>query len=402
MLLRRQSERVHVDAHRGDVGVVLEGLHQVEVVAVAHLEAVVAVQLEKRGHDGVVARHALHTGHRVTRLQHRAVPPIGEVERLLALPGVHHRVVARHERVALHNPDELLTGVVEVQLQLVGRGRDRLTTRELQGLNQVLVRHLGELATLVRVQIDVLNIQRGGLEIRGVDTVANRVLVGQRGRDVPAQVLQLLKLQVNAHLVVLQRNQRQRQTRVTIEPELEGNVHRVARRAVEDLRRGAGLSGRAVRVAGLATLHQQVGQLRNVAHHLGIARLLARLLRELIPDMEPVAIMFVNALATNLHLHTGDEIVTQPVEPAELRTRAVSRPQGHLRQRHLQVNARNQITVTLDRARHTLAEARRAVKRVLNGLHGKVGVAAIHLLEKRNLRITRQVNILGTISDKLH
>jgi hypothetical protein len=43
----------------------------------------------------------------------------------------------------------------------------------------------------------------------------------------------------------------------------------------------------------------------------------------------------------------------------------------------------DQITVALDRARHLLAEARRAVERVLDRLHGEVGVAAVNNLEDR-------------------
>jgi len=139
VLLGLQSERVHVDAHRGHVGVVLEGLHLVEVASLAALEAVVAVELEQGVHRGVAAGKALQAGHTVARLQHGAVPPVGVVERLLALPRVHHVVVAGHEGIALHNPDELLARVVEVELQLVGGRGHRLAARELQGLNQVLV-----------------------------------------------------------------------------------------------------------------------------------------------------------------------------------------------------------------------------------------------------------------------
>ena len=94
MLLGLESERVDVDARGGDVGVVLEGLHLVEVASLADLEAVVAVQLEQSRDAGVLARHALHAGHGVARLQHRAVPPVGEVERLLALPGVDRGAVS--------------------------------------------------------------------------------------------------------------------------------------------------------------------------------------------------------------------------------------------------------------------------------------------------------------------
>ncbi len=342
MLLRRQGKRVHVDTHGGDVGVVLEGLNPVEVVALAHLEAIVAVELEQRRDGRVLTRHTLHAGDGVARLHDGAVPPVREVERLLTLVGVHDRVVARHIRVALDNPHKLLAGVVEVQLQLVGRRGDGLTARELERLDQVLVRHLGELAALIRVQVDVVNPQRRGLDVGSGHTVADRVGVGRDlRRDVPAQVAQVVELQVNTHLVVLERNQRQRQTRVAAEPELQGDVQRVPRGAVLHLAGRVGLTRGAVRVAWLTTLHQQVGQHRHVAHHLRVAGLLTWLLRELIPDVEPVAIVLVNALTTDLNLHGLDDVVANPVEPAELCTRAVRGQKGHHRQSRLQVHAVN-------------------------------------------------------------
>ena len=402
MLLGLQREGVHVHAHRGDVRVVLVGLHLVEVAALAHLEAIVAVELEERRHHGVVARHALHASHGVARLQHGAVPPVGEVERLRTLPRVQHRVVAGHVAVALHHPHQLLARVVEVQLQLVGGGGDRLLARELEGLDQVLVRHLRELAALVRVQVDVVHVEGRRHQVVGVHAVAHHVGVGGRGGVVPAQVAQVVELQVHAHLVVLERDQRQRQTRVAAEPELERDVQGVLGRAAAHLLRGVGLARRAVIVAALTALHQQVGQLRHVAHHLRVARLLARLLRELIPDVQPVAIVLVDTLATDLNLHVLHQVVAHPVQPAELRTRAVRGLERHLGQRRLEVHAVDQVTITLNGARHLLAEARGAVEGVLNGLHGKVGVTAVHHLEKGNLRVTRQVHVLGAVSNKLH
>jgi len=232
VLLGLEGERVDVDADGGDVRVVLEGLDLVEIAALAHLEAVVAVELEQRRDARVLARHALHTRDGVARLQHGAVPPVGEVEGLLSLPGVHDRVVARREGVTLHHPDQLLARVVEVQLQLVGAGRDGLLARELQRLDQVLVGHLGELAALVRVQVDVVHVQGRRHQVGVGHTVTDRVGVGRNlGRDVPAQVADVLELEVDAHLVVLERNQRQRQARVAAEPELQGDVQRVLRRA---------------------------------------------------------------------------------------------------------------------------------------------------------------------------
>jgi len=69
VLLGLESERVHVDANRGDVRVVLEGLHLVEVASLAHLEAVVAVELEQSRNRGVVAGKALHARNGVSRLE---------------------------------------------------------------------------------------------------------------------------------------------------------------------------------------------------------------------------------------------------------------------------------------------------------------------------------------------
>jgi len=208
--------------------------------------------------------------------------------------------------------------VVEVQLQLVAGGGDGLTARELQNLDQVLVGHLRELAALIRVEVDVVNIQRA----RDEAGVANARLDRRRRRRLrgvrPAEVREVVELEVDADLVVLERDERERQARVAAEPELQRYIQRVLRGAVENLVGGVRLATRAVVVARLAALNQQVRELRDVAHHLGIASLLARLLRELVPDVQPLAIVLVDALAADLELDPVDEVVADPVEPAEL------------------------------------------------------------------------------------
>ena len=401
MLLGLERKAVYVDANSRDVGVVLVRLNQVEVVAVANLEAVVAVELEERGDDRVLAGHALDAGNRVTRLQHRAVPPVRVVERLLALPRVDDRVIARHVRVALDDPDELLDRVVEVELQLVrGRG-NRLRARVLQDIDEVLVRDLGELAALIRVEVDVVDIERRGGKAALANTLANGVRAA-RVRVVPAEVVQRVELEVDADLVVLQRNERQRQTRVAAEPELERDVQGVHRSARGDDLGRQRLTAIAVVVARRATLVQEVRELGDVADHLRIAGLLASLLRKLVPDVHPVTVLLINALTTNLNLDIIDEVVTNPVEPTELRARAVRRLKGDLRQGGLQVHAVNQITVALDGAGDLLAEVRGAVERVLDRLHGEVGVTTIYHLKKRDLRVASQVNVLGAVRYKLH
>ena len=318
MLLGLEGERVDVDTHRRHVGVVLVRLDLVEVASLADLEPIVAVELDERRDNRVVAREALNARHRVARLEHGPVPPVGVVERLLALPRVDDVVVAADEGVALDNPDELLARVVEVQLQLVAGGRDGLTARELERLDQVLVGDLGELAALIRVEVDVVDVEGRSDEASRRDTVADRVRVAELRGDVPAHIADVLEVEVDAHLVVLERDQRERQARVAVEPELERDVQGVLRGALEALRARVRLAARAAVVAVLAALREQVRQLGRVANHLGIAGLLARLLRELVPDLEPVAIVLVDALAADLELDALDELVTSPVEPAEL------------------------------------------------------------------------------------
>ena len=126
--------------------------------------------------------------------------------------------------------------MVEVQLELVGGGRDRLTACELERLDQVLVGDLGELAALIRVEVDVVDVEGRGRQVLAIDTVADRVEVGRDlRRDVEAQVAEIVEVEVDADLVVLERDQRERQARVAAEPELERDVQRVIRRAREDL-----------------------------------------------------------------------------------------------------------------------------------------------------------------------
>ena len=54
--------------------------------------------------------------------------------------------------------------MVEVELDLVVGGGHRLVARELELLNEVLVGDLGEAATLVRVEVDVIYVEGRGDE----------------------------------------------------------------------------------------------------------------------------------------------------------------------------------------------------------------------------------------------
>jgi len=319
------------------------------------------------------------------------------VERLAAVDLRDEHLVRRavDERVALDDPHELLDRVVEVELDLVGRRRDRLGTRELELLNQVLVGLLGKAATLLRVQVDVVDVQRRGRERLDADRGRRR-----RQQLVVRAVDPLLELHVDAHLVVLERDQRDGQSGVAAEPELERDVQRAGRSAgaggarVRQLRASA---GRIQRIAA-TVLHQH--KVVRVADHV-VERLdRALVLRQLRPDLHPVAILAVDALAANLELHRLDEAVADEVEPAEA-VQLGDRRKVHRRENHLEVRAVHQVRVTVDDGRHALVEVGLAVERHLNGLHREVGMTLVQDLPERDLGGARDVDILRTIADEL-
>ncbi len=401
MTLRLESEGVDVDTNSGDVGVVLVRLDKVEVSTLTHLETVVAVELEESSDYRVLAGHTLNASHGVTRLEAGTIPPVRVVEGLLTLVGADNRVITRHERITLDNPDELLNGVVEVELELVGRGGDRLATSELENIDEVLVGDLGELTTLISIEVDVINVERSSDEASLGNTVADRVGV-TRGRLIPAEVVEGVELEVDTDFVVLESDEGEGKTRVAAEPELEGDVEGVHGGATANSLREVGLAGEAVIVARRTTLVDEVGELRDVTNHLGITSLLTRLLGELVPDVEPVTIVLIDTLTTDFELNVRDEVVADPVEPAELGTRAVLGENSDLGESSLEVDAVDQVTVTLDGTGDLLTEVGGTVERVLNGLHSEVGVTTVCRLEESNLRVTSEVNILSTIGYELH
>ena len=323
---------------------------------------------------------------------------VGVVERLAAVDlsdvrGGRERAV--DERVALAHPHQLLHRVVEVQLDLVRAGRDGLGTRELQLLDEVLVRLLGEAATLLRVQVDVVDVERRGRQ--RLDRRRHRA-----SRLIVAAVGPLLELDVDAHLVVLERDQRDRQARIAAEPELERDVERARRRARAGGARvrQLGASARDVQRIATTVLHQD--EVVRVADHL-IERLdRALILRELGPDLHPVAILAVDALAANLELNRLDEAVADVVEPAEaLDTRVVATIQLNRREDHLDVRAEHQVGVTVDDRRHALVEVGLAVERHLDGLHREVRVTLEQHLPECDLGVAGDVDVLRTIRDEL-
>ena len=307
--------------------------------------------------------------------------------------------------VGLYNPDELLAGVVEVQLDLVGRRADRLVAGELQLLNEVLVGVLGHLAALIRIEENVVHIQGSGhqgLLVGG----GHRLNAGSasEGLDGPQALTNGAEINVDLHLVVLQGDQGQSQTGVAAEPEKEGNVESGLGESVTGSAHLCGAGGRGARTldAGEGGVGD-VGELSGVSNHLEISTLLLGRHGELVPDVHPVAVLAIDALATNLHLNLRDKLLTDKVQPAGP---DVVGGRAHLLvdlgESHLQVSAVAKIAVTGDGAGHTATEVGLTREGLLNGFHGKVCVASVRHLPESNLGCSRKEHVLSAVGDKLH
>ena len=316
--------------------------------------------------------------------------------------------------VGLHHPDELLDGVVEVQLDLVGRRTDRLITSELQLLNEVLVGVLGHAAALVGIEEDVVDVEGRGderlvvrrlhLEGLGVGRMEAREV-----RDRPEALIDRAKIDVDAHLVVLESDEGEGKTWVLAEPELQGNVEGGLRKGVA---RRADLAGR-VRDTGAVDRREggvgDVRQLGGVADHGVVGLLLVHRLRKLVPDVHPIAELAVDALAADLDLNLGNELLTREVEPAgvdtvvgRLRRTAVLERLVDLREGDLEDGGVRKITVARNGAGHAAAEVGLTVERLLDRLHREVGVTPVGHLPEGNLRVSSKVDILGAVSHELH
>ena len=147
-----------------------------------------------------------------------------------------------------------------------------------------------------------------------------------------------------------------------------------------------------------------------MTNHLPVATLLGGRHGHLVPDVHPVTVLAVNALTTNLHLHLRDELLTNVVQPTGIHTATRTTRLGsrgnkalvNLGKHDLEVRAVGEVTVAGHRAGHAATEIGLARKRLLDGLHGKVGVAAVGHLPEGDFGGTREENVLGAVGDKLH
>jgi len=394
-----KGEGIYVDTSGGYVGVVLVRLDEVEVAAFTFIEAVVSVKFDESGDNGVVASLSVGEGGAVATVEDGAVPPVGVVEALLSFPAINDGAVAADEGVALDDPYKFLNGVVEVKTDLVAAAADAFVASELKLFDEVFVGELGHATAFFGVEVDVIYPEGGGYKT----SVGYAAAYGVVASAVPAEVLKFFEIEVKFDFVVLEGDERKSKTRVAAEPELERDVHGVLRSTAADFAAGVRFASGAVIIATFTSEGEEVGELRDVTYHLGVTSLFASGLGKFVPDVEPVAILLVDALATNFKFYILDKTVSYPVEPTEFSVAGiVVRAKFYLRESYLKVYSVDKITITADSAAYSATEVGYTIEGLFDGFHREVGVSAVYHLEEGYLRVRCQIDILRAVSYKLH
>ena len=225
--------------------------------------------------------------------------------------------------IGLDDPDKLLNGVVKVKLDLVAGRTNRLITSELELSDQVLVRVLGHSAAFVSVKEDVVDVKgssNNGLIVSNssrnraassvlVSNIDRRTRIAGKSGDSPQALINRTDVKVDLDLVVLKSNQRKGKTRVGAKPELKRNVKGCLRKSVTrsaNLTRSQGVA-RTIDVSEGRISDE--GKLCGVTNHLEVSALLLGSHGKLVPDVHPITILAINALATNLDLNLSDELL---------------------------------------------------------------------------------------------
>jgi hypothetical protein len=214
--------------------------------------------------------------------------------------------------IRLDNPDKLLTGVVEIELDLVTGRTDGFITSELKLLNEILVGVLGHLSALIGIKEDIVDVERGGN--KGLLVSLGHRLSGRGGGKVlygPQALTNRTEVNVDLDLVVLKGNEGKGKSGVAAKPEKKGNVEGGLRKG---LARGTHLG----RSTGGGTRTRDVGERRishicklsGVTNHLVVTFLLLGRHSKLVPDVHPVTVLTVDTLTTNLNLNLSDKLLT--------------------------------------------------------------------------------------------
>ena len=237
-------------------------------------------------------------------------------------------------------PHQFLDWVIVRQSDLLGgRGRGQgVSASVLDLFDQVFMTLLCESSTLFSVEVDVVTPHLQG---------------GKVGTEIGGQV------QVNSDFVVLQGNQWQGQSWVSVKEKDQWQVNctRFGRRS-----------------------------------HLTVVQLLGFVHVQFRVQSPPLLVVLVDSLTTDGQFSSGDGAFREPR----------IRSSGSGSRRQFKVHVRNQITVSGDRDGDATGRRGSTVDSLFDVFHRKVSVAFVNSLEKSDFWVTSQVDILGAVGDELH
>ncbi len=195
-----------------------------------------------------------------------------------------------------------------------------------------------------------------------------------------------------------QGNEGKRQAGVGAEPKQEGDVEGGLGQGLAGSADLGGAASGSTRTGDVSEGGvSDVGQLGGVADHLEVGLLLLRRHGKLVPDVHPVAVVLVDALATDLDLHSGDELLAGEIQPTGIN--GAAKALVDLGESDLEVGAERHVAVTGDGACHATTEVSLTRESLLNALDGKVGVSAVGDLPEGNLGDSGQERVLCAIGD---
>ena len=351
MLFWLERKRVRVNTRHWGGGVVDEWLNSVKVLTTLFLESVLAVedQLEvfqwtrsffielhiadqnwrtsgtwgNRDVRGNIRRHqGRHSNCGVSKVPQL----VGVTSKTGGLGGT---------------PDQFLDWVVVRQSDLLGRtgGGQRVRASVLNLFDQVFVTLLRKSSTLFSVKVDVVTPHLERVEVGAVDT-------GQ--------------VKVNSDFVVLQGNQWQGQSWVSVKEEDQWQVN-------------------------LFVVHSR-------RSHLTVVQLLGFVHVQFRVQSPPLLVVLVDSLTTDRQFSSGNGAFREPR----------IRNSGSGSRRQFKVHVRDQITISGDRDGDATGRRGSTVDSLFDVFHRKVSMAFVNSLEESDFWVTSQVDILGAVGDELH
>jgi len=351
MLFWLERKRVRVDPWHWGAGVVDEWLDLVKVLTGLFLESVLTVEDQLEGRQwtnkvfielNIRVQHQLWGTRRGWVDEHVGIGSnkCGDVRSDSNwLTG---KVTQGGFRGDCSTPHQFLDWVIVRQSDLlggvsVGQG---VGASVLDLFDQVFMTLLRESSTLFSVKVDVVTPHLQG---------------GKVGTEIGGQV------QVNSDFVVLQSNQWQGQSWVSVKEKDQWQINctRFGRRS-----------------------------------HLTVVQLLTVIQVQFCVQSPPLLVVFVDSLTTDGQFSSGDGAFRDP--------RIRSSDSGGSGGRQFEVHVRDQITVSGDRDGDATGRRGSTVDSLFDVFHRKVSVAFVNSLEKSDFWVTSQVDILGAVGDELH